>query len=220
MNNQRLDEVRRTLQHLQHIASEPIDENDSAEPSTAGAMGLKSGWNRVIGNFGTSAKHGFGKGTARIRGGARLRILAIGTGAIVVIGVAGLASWAFIGTDEKSFPEVNTAATSVIELTERQATDGGSRLEAAVSEAQQLISAGKIDEARRRLIDLDDKSPEAALTLARSYDPNYLRLIPEADAAADPKEAERWYRAWRDVATSNGLALEENRLDRIINAMY
>jgi hypothetical protein len=47
-----------------------------------------------------------------------------------------------------------------------------------------------------------------------------LRLIPDADAAADPKEAERWYRAWRDIAASKGLALDEDRLDRIINAMH
>jgi hypothetical protein len=70
------------------------------------------------------------------------------------------------------------------------------------------------------LIDLNDNSPEVALALARSYDPNYLRLIPDADAAADPKEAERWYRAWRDIAASKGLVLEEDRLERIINAMY
>lgn len=214
MDNQKLDEVRRTLQHLQHIASEPIEENDSTERNSAGAISLKSGWNHAAGNFGASAKHGFKNLAGR-------RIPVIGIGAIMAIGVAGLASWAFIGTDAKPpVPEMNTATTSVIELTEPQAMDAKQRVETVISEAQQLISAGKIDEARRRLIDLDDKSPEAALTLARSYDPNYLRLIPDADAAADPKEAERWYRAWRDIAASKGLALEEDRLDRIINAMH
>ncbi len=220
MDNQKLDEVRRTLQHLQSIASEPIEENDSTESNSAGDQGRESGWNSAIGDFGTSARHGFEKKTAAIMDLAGRRIPVIGIGAIMAIGVAGLASWFFIGADEKSFPEMTAATTSVIDQTEPQPMNVEPLVETAVSEAQQLISAGKIDEARRRLIELDDKSPEAALTLARSYDPNYLRLIPNADAAADPKEAERWYRAWRDIAASNGLALEEDRLDRIINAMH
>jgi hypothetical protein len=220
MKNQKLDEVRRTLQHLQHIASEPIDEDDSTEPDADAAKGLKSGWNRIISNFFTSGQHGAEKGTAAFTRLAGQRILIIGIGAFLVVGVAGLAAWAVIGTDEKPAPGMTTAATSIIELTEPHDTDVEPSVKMAIAEAQQLISAGKIDEARRRLLDLDDKSPEAALILARSYDPNYLRLIPDADAAADPKEAERWYRAWRDIAASKGLALDKDRLDRIINAMH
>lgn len=221
MKNQKLDEVRRTLQHLQHIASEPIDEFDSAEPDSASAEDSKQGWVGGIGNFFTSGRHGGEQGTGAITRLAAQRIVVIGLGAIMAIGAAGLAAWAFIGTDEKPVRETTTAATSVIKLTEPQAVDAlEPSVKTAIDEAQELISAGKIGEARRRLIDLNDKSPETALMLARSYDPNYLRLIPDADAAADPKEAERWYRAWRDIAASKGLVLEEDRLERIINAMY
>jgi hypothetical protein len=221
MKNQKLDEVRRTLQTLQHIASEPIDEFDSAESGSAGAEDPKPGWVRGIGNFFTSGKYGAEQGTGALTRLAGQRILVIALGAIMAIGAAGLTAWALIGTDEKPVREMTTAATSVIELTEPQAVDAlEPSVKTAIDEAQELISAGKIGDARRRLIDLNDNSPEVALALARSYDPNYLRLIPDADAAADPKEAERWYRAWRDIAASKGLVLEEDRLDRIINAMY
>ena len=51
----------------------------------------------------------------------------------------------------------------------------------AIDEAQQLISVGKIGEARRRLIDLNDKSPETALALARSFSSPALCLRAQRD---------------------------------------
>lgn len=217
MDNQKLDEIRRTLQHLQQIATEPIEENDATGHNSAETADLKSSWNRALGNIATSARHGFEKRAAAFMNLAGRHVLVIGTVAMTVIGVAG---WFFSVDNEKPATEFTTATIPATELTKPEAADGMPAVETTISEAQELINAGKIDEARRRLIDLSDKSPEAALTLARSYDPNYLRLIPDADAIADPKEAERWYRVWRDIAASKGLALEKDRLDRIINAMH
>ena len=216
MNNQKLDEVRRTLRQLQQIATEPIDDIDPAERGSAGAVKPASSWGRLIGNVFISAKRILEKGSGATTGLAGQRMAVMGLAAVLAVGMAG---WAFVGTDEDAVPAMGTATSSIIEP-ERRTGGAEPVMEAAVSEAQQLINAGKIIEARRSLIDLEDKSPEAALTLARSYDPNYLRLIADADAAADPKEAERWYRAWRDIAAKKGLVLETDRLDRIINAMY
>lgn len=86
--------------------------------------------------------------------------------------------------------------------------------------AQGLMDKGKIAEARRVLKnDLASRHPEAALLLARSFDPNSLQLIANADAGPDPAEAEHWYRRWSELAAGGGLALDRERLDRIIKAM-
>lgn len=89
----------------------------------------------------------------------------------------------------------------------------------ATSEAQELIDLGKVVSARRVLTDVARQSPEAALMLARSYDPNFLRLVASPDGTPDTKEAERWYRAWHEIASQKGLIMEMDRLERIIKAM-
>jgi hypothetical protein len=89
-----------------------------------------------------------------------------------------------------------------------------------ISSAQRLIDEGKVVAGRDLLLDgLAEQRAEAALILARSYDPNSLRLILNADAQPDVEAAERWYRRWHEIAVSEGLALDIPRLDRIIKAM-
>lgn len=91
---------------------------------------------------------------------------------------------------------------------------------ARISEAMRLIDEGRVVAGRDMLLDgLADRTADAALALARSYDPNSVRLIPNADATPDVEQAERWYRRWYDIAVSDGLALDAQRLDRIIKAM-
>ena len=89
-----------------------------------------------------------------------------------------------------------------------------------ISDAQRMIDEGKIAAGRDLLLDgLAERQADAALVLARSYDPNSLRLIANADATPDVEEAERWYRRWHEIAVNDGLALDTHRLDRIIKAM-
>lgn len=89
-----------------------------------------------------------------------------------------------------------------------------------ISQAEQLMSAGKVTDARQLLQDdLAERVAEASLMLARSYDPNALRLIQGANADADIAEAERWYRRWYELAARNGLTMDPERLNRIIQAM-
>lgn len=90
----------------------------------------------------------------------------------------------------------------------------------AVSMALQLMAEGHILEARARLRRAAEAgSAEAALTLARTYDPNYLKSAPSPDAAPDVAEAEHWYRRWHELATRQGLVMDNARLERIINSM-
>jgi hypothetical protein len=89
-----------------------------------------------------------------------------------------------------------------------------------ISDASRLIDEGKIVAGRNVLLDgLAEQTADAALALARSYDPNSVRLIANADAPPDIQQAERWYRRWHEIAVSDGLALDAERLDRIIKAM-
>ncbi|HEY1245903.1 MAG TPA: hypothetical protein VGF29_13845 [Hyphomicrobiaceae bacterium] len=86
--------------------------------------------------------------------------------------------------------------------------------------ARGLMAKGQVRAARERLLTLADQgSPDAAWDLARSYDPNVLMALPRADAPANVKEAERWYRAWYAAAVREGLVADSVSLERIIGSM-
>jgi hypothetical protein len=94
-----------------------------------------------------------------------------------------------------------------------------SSLPLGVADAHSLLDAGSVTRARAILADLAPQSSEAALMMARSYDPNYLQQLANPDAGPDIAQAERWYRTWHDMAGKNGLVMEADRLERIIKAM-
>jgi hypothetical protein len=90
----------------------------------------------------------------------------------------------------------------------------------AVEAAQQLMSTGRVQAARQRLLAMaSDGSPEVAWALARSYDPNYLKGIQGADAGPDVAEATRWYRAWYAAALKQHMITDSVSLDKIIGSM-
>lgn len=83
-----------------------------------------------------------------------------------------------------------------------------------------LLGEGDVKLARDRLLSAGpERNADLALLLAQSYDPNYLRTLPSANAVPNRAEAERWYRAWYDLAVKSGLEMDNGRLQRIINAM-
>jgi hypothetical protein len=89
-----------------------------------------------------------------------------------------------------------------------------------IANAHQLMDSGHILAAREMLLRPDlAASQEGAWLLARSYDPNYLAAVQSPDASADPRQAEEWYRRWRDIAVRNGMVMDDLRLKRIINSM-
>jgi hypothetical protein len=86
--------------------------------------------------------------------------------------------------------------------------------------AHRLMDSGHIVAAREMLVRPDlAASQEGAWLLARSYDPNYLATIQSPDASADKRQAEEWYRRWRDSGARNGMVMDDLRLRRIINSM-
>jgi hypothetical protein len=92
--------------------------------------------------------------------------------------------------------------------------------DAGIVSAHELMDGGHIVAAREMLSRPDlAASQEGAWLLARSYDPSYLVTIQSPDASANPRQAEEWYRRWRDIAVRNGMAMDDLRLQRIIKSM-
>jgi hypothetical protein len=214
MNEKELDEIKRTLQRIQRIASEPTDEDSLDGPAKAAAARLNGAAAGVTDRL-----------AARLRSPMRMHpprrlAAAVALAALAVIGAAGLAGWLLMKPGSEPHRRVEEAVTLKTEPQEHQTIQISGEASRITAEAEDLLAAGKVSEVRRRLTGAPVKSPEVALILARSYDPNYLRLIPNADAAADKHEAERWYRTWRDIAAEKGFVLEPDRFDRIIRAMH
>jgi hypothetical protein len=207
----KLSEVRAVLEKLQRIGTEP--EGEGAED----IRGQKAGQGRKLGS-------GW--------------ILAAGVGAIALLGAGGLALKRLTAPSPQKVvvavkppaPAVNHEPAAVnlapakVEpmpavqpLSPSPAPSGEDKL---LTDAERLIDSGRIAEARGLLTpDFASNSPEAALMLARSYDPNILRHLASANAEPDVDEAERWYRVWYSGASAKGLQMEPERLDRIIRAM-
>jgi hypothetical protein len=110
-------------------------------------------------------------------------------------------------------PAVNNRGSSAV-------TAGSPNLTNAISNAHQLMDGGHIVAAREVLQQPDlATSQEGAWLLARSYDPNYLATIQSSDASADPRQAEEWYRRWRDIAARDGMVMDDLHFKRIIDSM-
>jgi hypothetical protein len=90
----------------------------------------------------------------------------------------------------------------------------------ALEQALGLLSAGHVQAARRQLEALSpEDAADVAWALARSYDPNFLRTIPAADARPNVEQAARWYRVWYAAAVKQGLVADSVSLERIIGSM-
>jgi len=83
-----------------------------------------------------------------------------------------------------------------------------------------LLARGQVQAARRRLHGLaSEGATDVAWMLARSYDPNFLAAIPDADAGPDVEQATRWYRTWYAAAVRQGLVPNSVSVERIIGSM-
>jgi hypothetical protein len=113
------------------------------------------------------------------------------------------------------------AATPSVDLSlqppaANRATPPRPALEAAIG----LLGAGRVQAARRQLLAIaSDEAADVAWALARSYDPNFLGTLPNADAEPNVGEAARWYRAWHIAAVKQGLVTHGVSLERIIGSM-
>jgi hypothetical protein len=202
-DKQRLDEVRLTLQRLQRIAIEPTDAAQSGKSVASvpdKASKIHQMW-PLAGAFKAPPM------------AALFQRRWIGAISVCVVGIT---LWWLVAPGSYRADTPATATGIAIGTSVRTPPQEPAEM---AKRAQKLIDSGKVVIAREQLAELAMHSPEAALVLARSYDPNFLRLIPKPDASADPKEAERWYRVWRDIAAERGMVMETERLERIIKAM-
>jgi hypothetical protein len=206
----KLAEVKAVLERLQRISVEPADDDARADATGEPVAD-------------PSPKHDGPRGWA----GFRDPRLIAAAGAIVIFVVAGIAvreasdtppagNALNLGDDRDRY----TAALPAPSSPPPESAPASVSVPSRLAEVEKMIESGKVREARRLLLDLPaSQSPDAALMLARSYDPNHLRTLPDPDAAPDAAEAERWYRFWHASAAARGLQMEPERLDRIIRAM-
>jgi len=85
--------------------------------------------------------------------------------------------------------------------------------------AHDLIEAGALIKARQLLQAEAPDRPAVALLLARSYDPNYLTMLPATDAPADIPQARYWYQRWYDLALKQGEVPQTMRLDLLLRSL-
>jgi hypothetical protein len=195
--DRRLNEVKAILRRLQHIATDP-DPADLANASGAGAPPMS--------------------------GPTHLTIAAMVATVVAVLGL--VATYGLVSFRQPTDPTENRAPTSSgapTEMVSRQsdAASPPSPLAGQVLQsALQQMASGRIQTARGQLLPIaSEGSADAAWSLARSYDPNYLATIPSADAAADVEEATRWYQIWHTIAVKEGLVADSISLERIIRSM-
>jgi hypothetical protein len=128
-----------------------------------------------------------------------------------------------ISTKEAATKEASTAGpntTSVAKAGSASQAAKQASIKAALESAAAHMNSGRIQAARRQLLAVaTDGSPDVALALARTYDPNVLAQIPTPDAAPDVAEATRWYRAWHAAAVKQGMSLDRMSLERLIGSM-
>jgi hypothetical protein len=98
---------------------------------------------------------------------------------------------------------------------------GTRQSQAALEAASRFITSGHVQAARAELLRVaQEGSADVAWAIARSYDPNFLGMLSDADAGPDVAEATRWYRAWYDIAVKQGLVADSVSLDRIVRSMH
>lgn len=116
----------------------------------------------------------------------------------------------FQGTQPAAMPGV--AAPAPVQVTPGMLSE--------LDKVRQLLDKGQIAAARKLLAQPQlAATQEGAWLTARSFDPNFLSSVPSPDAGADITIAAGWYLRWHEIATRNGLAMDEARLQRIISAM-
>jgi hypothetical protein len=138
--------------------------------------------------------------------------------AISVVLIAGALGGAYLLTGQLIDRAPSEPQKAVVESTKSPVKSEAAKT--ALEAARAEMAKGHVRAAREQLLALAAKgSPDAAWDVARSYDPNVLATIPEADAAPDIPEATRWYRIWYAAAVKEGMVGKNVSIERIIGAM-
>ena len=121
--------------------------------------------------------------------------------------------------------DMSDGRVALPEADQRQTTGGEPKLHSKkisdahrgfIREGNKFMRRGKIKKARALYNRAKEGgAPEAALALGRSYDPNYIARIKNADEVADSARALELYRE----ALSGGLAAAQIKIDRLLKSI-
>jgi hypothetical protein len=234
LSDPKLGEVRAVLERLQTFAADPDSTQPPAEASNGAALN---------GHATSAHKPDAHEPGAREPGvhqprkddsaihesvGKRRAPAAIGLGiagtVVIVLGVV----WLIVSPGNRgelsaaATPDVTPAGRAISErdASVKQPVLAARPSRAAIDAAQDLLSRGQVQAARKQLLQLSSAdAADVAWMLARSYDPNFLVTLPSADGRADIEQAARWYRIWHDAAVKQGLVPNSVSVDRIIGSM-
>jgi hypothetical protein len=200
----KLGEVRAVLERLQTFSAEP---NNSQLRSDAGTSESSA---------------------SEPAAGGRRAPAAIGlTIAAAAFALLGLFWLTISSTDRADLPVAATPDVTVGNhaISEGDASAGQPVLRSSmprtdIDVAQELLSKGQVQAARKQLLGLSSGADaDVAWMLARSYDPNFLATIAHADAAPDIEQATQWYRTWHAAAVMQGMVPNSVSVERIIGSM-
>jgi hypothetical protein len=236
LSDPKLGEVRAVLERLQTFAADP----DSAQPphevsngaalnghaTSAHKAGSPEAAARAPVRYDPGIQESVGKRRARA-------VIGLGIAGTVVV-LLGLV-WLIVSLGDRrelsaaTTPDVTPAGRAISEreasIPEREASakqpvPAVRPSRAGVDAAQDLLSKGQVQAARKQLLQLASAdAADVAWMLARSFDPNFLVTLPSADGAADVEQATRWYRIWHAAAVKQGLVPNSVSVERIIGSM-
>jgi hypothetical protein len=234
----KLEEVKAILHELQRIrpdlasldkAAQPQPVRPTVSPVVNGAERVRPVHEHVAATNPASAPQR--PDATASAGGTNRRALVVGAGFLVV---ASAAVGALFILNQHQPPKPTKAPDQVAAISPAaapapspvspapsenpQAAD--SKL-ALLQQGQKLMSEGDIKGAREALLQPAESGyPDAAFSLARSYDPNFLQSVTNPNAAPDVAQAEIWYRRWHEAAVKAGVVTDSLRLERILQSMH
>jgi hypothetical protein len=236
LSDPKLGEVRAVLERLQTFAADPDSAQPPHEVSNVVALNGHAASAHKVGSpeAGARAPVRYDPGVQESVGKRRApAVIGLGIAGTVVV-LLGLV-WLIVSLGDRrelsaaATPDVTPAGRAISEreasIPEREAsakqpvpTVRPSR--AGVDAAQDLLSKGQVQAARKQLLQLASAdAADVAWMLARSFDPNFLVTLPRADGAADIEQATRWYRIWHAAAVKQGLVPNSVSVERIIGSM-
>jgi hypothetical protein len=239
LSDPKLGEVRAVLERLQTFAADPDGTQPSAEASNGAGFNGHAMSARQLGAYqlGTRAPpyEPLAREPTSIHesAGRRRAPAAIGLGiagmAVILLGVV----WLIVSPGDRG--ELSAAATPDVTpagraISERETPERDTLAKqpgpavrpsrAGIDAAQDLLSKGQVQAARKQLLGLASAdATDVAWMLARSYDPNFLVTLPSSDGSPDVEQATRWYRIWHAAAVKQGLVPNSVSVDRIIGSM-
>jgi hypothetical protein len=236
LSDPKLGEVRAVLERLQTFAADPDGTQPPAQASNGAGVNGHSTKAHQPATHGRvyeppvrePAEYDFGDESVGKR-----RTPAIGLGiagvAVILLGVV----WLIVSPGDRG--ELSAAATPDVTPAGRAIPERDTPVKqpdvkqpeppvrpsrAGIDAAQDLLSKGQVQAARKQLLGLASAdTADVAWMLARSYDPNFLVSLPSADGRPDIEQATRWYRIWHAAAVKQGLVPNSVSVDRIIGSM-